>query len=92
MTIELKLVALKASSPILVKPSGRVIEVSFEHPRKALYPISKMSSGITVFWHPTISLLDDVSIMALQLFLESYLLLSWLTIMDDSGVSENAPA
>ena len=42
--------------------------------------------GITVFLHPTMSLLVDVSMMALQLLRESKVALPASTIIDDKAV------
>ena len=46
--------------------------VSPEQPPKAPEPMEVTLDGIVVFWHPKISSLVDVFIIALQLSLESY--------------------
>ena len=49
-----------------------MIEARLEHPSNALFPILVTEFGIIVFPHPTINVLDLVSMIALQLFLLSY--------------------
>ena len=56
----------KALYPISVTDSGMVMLVRLEQPEKALLPIFVTDLGIMVFWHPLISVLDSVCIMALQ--------------------------
>ena len=63
----------KAELPILVTDSGIVIEVRPEQPQKAEPPILVTELGIIVFLHPAIKVFDAFSMMALQLFLLSYL-------------------
>ena len=58
---------LKAEYPIEVMELGMVIEVRAVQPENAYPSIFVTELGITVFRHPAISLLVDVSIMALQL-------------------------
>ena len=61
----------KAEDPISVTPFGIVMEARDVQPSKADAPICVILSGIMVFLHPTTSVLDFVSIIALQLFLLS---------------------
>ena len=58
------------------------MEVSAEHSEKAPFPIDVTLLGIVVFLHPIINVLDDVSIIALQLLRESYLAFPSSTTMD----------
>ena len=60
----------KAWSPMLVTELGIVMEVKPE-PEKASLPMLVTELGMTVFLHPAISVPVPVSIIALQLFLES---------------------
>jgi hypothetical protein len=62
----------KACSPILVTLLGMVMEVRLEQPKKAHKPILVTLLGMTLFLQPTTKVLLAVSIMALQLFRESY--------------------
>ena len=48
--------------------------VRLEHPRKASWYMLVTEFGIIVFLQPAISVFDAVSIIALQLLRESYLL------------------
>ena len=64
---------LKALAPIKVTELGIVIEVRFERPSNAHAPISVTELGIIVLLLPTINRLFFVSMIALQLFLLSYL-------------------
>ena len=49
--------------------------------------------GITVFLHPATSVLDAVSMMALQSFLESYVVFSVSTLMEVRPLQkEKAPS
>ena len=50
---------------------GMVMEFKPRQPLKAPLPIDVTLFGIIVFLHPAINVLDDVSIMALQLSRES---------------------
>lgn len=61
--------------------SGIVMAFKFEQPINALYPMMVISSGITALLHPFKSLFVLVSIMALQLFLLSNVLLFLSTLM-----------
>ena len=61
---------------------GVNIDVRFLHREKAQSLISVTESGMIVFGQPLMSLLVLVSIMALQLFLESYMGFSFATIID----------
>ena len=72
----------KAKAPILVTLLGIVMEVRPEQPEKALSPMLVTLFGIEVFLHPAINVLDDDSIMALQLLRESYLVFPSSTTMD----------
>ena len=56
---------------MLVTELGMVTDVSPEHPEKALPPMLVTEFGIMVVLHPVIRVFDAVSIIALQLFLES---------------------
>ena len=58
------------------------IEVKPMHPLNALSPIDVTELGIIVFLHPKISVFVAVSIIALQLSRESYLLLPLSTVID----------
>lgn len=57
---------------MLVTPSGIVKEVRPLNPLKDQLPIVVTLLGTTVVLHPAIKVLDDVSIIALQLSRESY--------------------
>ena len=72
----------KTFSPIDVTLLGIVMEVRPEQWEKALFPIDVTLLGIVVFLHPAINVLDDVSIIALQLLRESYLVFPSSTTMD----------
>ena len=61
---------LKAPCPMLVTEMGIVMEGKPES-RKAPSPMLVTELGMTVFLHPAISVPVAVSIIALQLFLES---------------------
>ena len=63
---------------------GIATEVSPEQPGKALSPMEVTELGMMVFLHPTTNLLVYVSIIALQLSRESYLLLSLSTTTEVS--------
>ena len=58
---------------MLVTLLGMLMDVRLLQPKKALSPIEITLVGIVVFWQPAISVLDSVSIIALQLLRESYL-------------------
>jgi hypothetical protein len=73
---------LKAYSPIVVTRCGRVMEVSSVQPKKARGPMADTDAGITVFLQPATRVLVAVSMMALQLFLESYTGLPAATVID----------
>ena len=62
---------LKAPPPMLATEFGISMEVKPVQPLKALFPILVTELGITVFMQPEISVLVEVSIIALQVFLES---------------------
>ena len=66
-------------------PSGISIDL-IEVPLNALFPITLTSEGIIVLKHPTISVFDSVSIIALQSCRESYFLLFFETIIDSKPV------
>ena len=73
MVIEVRLMQpSKASFPMLVTPLGIVIEVRPLQPLKAATPMLVTLLGMIVFLQPAISVLDVVSIIALQLSRESY--------------------
>ena len=61
---------------------GMMMEVRPVQPKKATKPMDVTPSGIIVFMQPLINVFVAVSIMALQLFLESYVVLLLSTIMD----------
>ena len=61
----------KAQEPIEVTLFGIVIEVRLMQLEKAELPMAITPKGITVFLQPTIRILDDVSMIALQLLRES---------------------
>ena len=65
---------LNAHPSIRATGSGIVIDVSPSQLEKASSPMLWMLWGIIVLWQPTINLLVDVSIIALQLSRESYTL------------------
>ena len=76
IVIDVSLLQLeKASFPMLVTLLGIVIEVRPEQLRKARSPMLVTLLGITVFLQPVTSVFVVVSIIALQLFLLSYLVL-----------------
>ena len=70
----------KAEDAILVTEFGIFIE-EISEPLKAFFPMLVTEFGITVFLHPTINVLEFVSIIALQLFLLSYFLLPFSTVI-----------
>ena len=61
----------KVLSPMVVTDFGISIEVKLLQPSNARFPMLVTEFGITVLLQPTISALLVVSIIALQLFLES---------------------
>ena len=61
----------KAFSSMVVTLLGIVIDVNPVQFLKALFAIQVTPFGIVEFWHPVISLLDAVSIIALQFSRES---------------------
>ena len=65
----------KAPLPIVITELGIVTEVKSLQPKKALIPIEVTVLGIIVFLQPIINSLVLVSMMALQLSLESYTVL-----------------
>lgn len=77
---------LNAEPPILVTPSGITTDSRDLQPIKAPAPIFLTLSGITVSLHPTIRVFEDVSIIALQLFLLSYTVFLLSTFMLDNDV------
>jgi uncharacterized membrane protein HdeD (DUF308 family) len=64
--------SLKAFSPIIHTLDGILRLVKLEQFSKALFPMLVTVEGIIVFLQPTINVLLAVSIIALQLFRESY--------------------
>ncbi len=62
----------KAPLPMDVTQAGMVTEIRPVQPEKAPLPMDSMLLGMIVFSHPKINVLEDVSMMALQLFRESY--------------------
>jgi hypothetical protein len=84
---EVSFVQLKnALTPILFTLFGIVMEVRLLQKPKASSPMLVTSLGITVFLHPEINLLDFVSIIALQLFLLSYIGLFFSTTIEVRAV------
>ena len=73
---------LKASYPMLVTEFGMVKEVRPLQPAKALSLMLVTELGITVLLHPVTSVFDAVSMMALQSFLESYVVFPLSTLME----------
>ena len=71
-----------ADSPMLVTELGMVTEVRKEQPRNAWTPMLVTELGMVVDWHPAISVLEAVSIMALQFSRESYIVLLLSTTME----------
>ena len=67
---------------MLVTELGMVTEVREEQPRNAWTPMLVTELGMVVDWHPAISVLEAVSIMALQFSRESYIVLLLSTIME----------
>lgn len=85
--------SLNAHSPMLDTLSGMWKDVRPILPSKALFSMLVTLSGMTVFLHPTINLLVEVSMMALQLFRESYVVFPLSTAMDSSpSQPANAPS
>jgi hypothetical protein len=72
----------KALMPMKVTALGMVTEVRPSHSSKAISPIEVTLAGITVFLHPCINVLLAVSIIALQLFRESYFVFPLSTWID----------
>ena len=60
-----------AELPIVVTLEGMLMLVRPLQPSNAELPIVVTLLGIIVFWHPAISVLEAVSIIALQLSRES---------------------
>ena len=71
----------KAELPMLVTPLGITTLVRPGHRLNALSPILMTLLGIIVLLHPITRVLDDVSMIALQLFLLSYFVLPFSTTM-----------
>ena len=67
---------------MLVTLLGMVMEVRLLQTAKASDPIFVTLDGIMVFLHPATNVFEAVSIMALQLLRESYLLLAASTTME----------
>ncbi len=68
------------------------MDVKPEQPVKANRPIDVTLLGMVVFLHPAIRVLVAVSIIALQLSRESYLVFPFSTVIDvRPSHSENAP-
>ena len=72
--------------PIEVTLSGSLIELSEVQPLKAESPIEVTPSGIIVVAQPAIKVLVEVSIIALQLFLESNTVFPSSTIIEVNKV------
>ena len=74
IVIEVKFMQFsKACSAILVTLEGIVMEVSPKQSAKAKLPMLFTLLGIVVLLQPNIRVSEEVSMIALQLFLESYL-------------------
>ena len=83
IVIEVKLVQPEnACMSIVVTELGIVIEDKPVQPSNAQLPIEVTEFGIVVFLHPAIRRFVSVSIIALQLSLESYLAFPFDTIID----------
>ena len=83
---------LNADSSMLVTEVGMVTEVKAEQPRNASSPMLVTELGMVVDWHPAISVLEAVSIMALQFSRESYIVLPLSTTMEvREEQPQNAP-
>ena len=67
---------------MLVTLLGITMEVRPEQPEKAFSPMFVTLLGMVVDWHPTIRVLEAVSIMALQFSRESYIVLPLSTTME----------
>lgn len=65
---------MKAIQPMETTEIGIVTDDNPEQPAKAPLPIAVIELGIIVFLHPAINSLVELSIIALQLCLESYFL------------------
>ena len=63
---------------------GIIIDSCFLTLEKAYAPIAVTDSGITVLSHPTINLLDAVSMIALQFSRESYVVFPSSTFIEES--------
>ena len=72
----------KAASSMLVTLLGMVTDVRPLQSEKAPSPMLVTLSGIAVFLHPLIKVFVDISIIELQLSLESYLGLPYSTRID----------
>ena len=81
MVTEVRLQYAKACSPMLVTLLGMVTEVRLQL-RNALSPMDVTLLGMTVFLQPANKVLDDVSMMALQLLRESYFVLPVSTMIE----------
>ena len=75
-----------AMCPMFVTPSGMVIEDRMEQPSKALFPMLITPEGMTVLLQPFISVLVLVSIIALQLLRESYVVFPLATVIEVNNV------
>ena len=67
---------------MLVTELGMVTEVREEQAWNASSPMLVTEWGMVVDWHPAISVLEAVSIMALQFSRESYIVLLLSTTME----------
>jgi len=68
--------------PMLVTLLGMVMEVRPEQPANAKPPMLVTLLGTTVFLQPAINLFDALSMIALQLSLESYFVFPCATVME----------
>ena len=73
---------LNAYLPMLVTLSGIVIVVKLAQSSNASCPMAVTVDGITVLLQPAISVFDDVSMIALQLSRESYVVFPSSTIIE----------
>jgi hypothetical protein len=71
-TLSKELQALNANNPIVVTPLGIVMLVKELHPENEFVPMVVTLLGIIVFLQPKTNVFVVVSIIALQLSLESY--------------------
>ena len=79
---------------MLVTELGMVKEVRKEQPLNALRPMLVTELGKVVDWHPTIRVLEAVSIIALQFSRESYIvfpLSTTIEVREEQPENEKSP-